>query len=369
MVFWNAGNCAAQTNPGKEFFLTHNMARIAQNQPPHGEYHGVVIIGAGLAGLAAAKTLVEDGVQPLVLESASAPGGRCMTITHETGVFDLGAQFFTVRRPEFRKIAEMWITSGKAREWTRGFPEISGVSELASHPRYCGVKGMCSLVDAVSQKIPVRLNTTVKRVSEGRACWLIEVEGRDRIKADIVLLTPPPPAALRLLNDENTWRMGALLLPLTGVEYIPQIAVAAILDGPSGLPSPGAARVDDRDISWIADNQIKGISPVPAVTIHATKAFSAAHVDTPPDEVGALIAKAAAPLLKNNIISIHTQCWRYGTPANTLQKNYYLVDGRAPIYFASDAFCGGLVEGATLSGIAVGKAIAERVKLASKPAG
>jgi renalase len=345
------------------------MARIAQHQPPHGEYHGVVIVGAGMAGLAAAKILVEKGIQPLVLERATALGGRCMTIVHEGGVFDLGGQFFAIRHPEFRDIADGWLTSGTAREWTRGFPEISGVSELASHPRYCGAKGMRTLAEALAQNIQVRLNTTVKRISEGRACWLIEVEGSKRIKADMVLMTPPPPTALRLISDENTWRMGALLLPLTGVEYIPQIAVAAILDGPSGLPAPGAARVDEPEISWIADNQIKGISPMPAVTIHATKKFAEAHIDTPQEEVGDMVARAAAPLLKSKIVSVHTECWRYGTPANTLQKNFYLVEGRAPLYFAGDAFCGGLIEGATRSGIAAGKAIAERLRLTGKPAG
>jgi len=345
------------------------MARIAQHQPPHGEYHGIVIIGAGVSGLAAAQVLVENGIQPLVLDNAPTPGGRCTTITHAGGVFDLGAQFFAIRHPEFRDIAEGWLASGMVREWTCGFPEISGVSELASHPRYCGAKGMRTLGAALAQNIQLRQNTTVKRISEGRACWLIEVKDSKRIKADMVLLTPPTPAALRLINDENTWRMGALLLPLTGVEYIPQIAVAAILAGPSGLPSPGAARVDSPEISWIADNQIKGISPVPAVTIHTNTKFAEAHIDTPLDEVGDLVAKVAAPMLKNRIVSIHTHCWRYGTPANTLQKNFYLVEGRAPLYFAGDAFCGGLIEGATRSGIAVGKAIAERMKLASKPTG
>ena len=85
---------------------------------------------------------------------------------------------------------------------------------------------------------------------------------------------------------------------------------------------------------------MKGISSAPAITIHASKAFSAAHVNTAPEEVGHLIAEAAAPLLQNKIMSIYPHCWRYGTPANTLQKNFYLVDGRAPLYFAGDAFCG-----------------------------
>lgn len=345
------------------------MARIAQHQPPHGEYHGVVIIGAGMAGLAAARALLDNDIQPLVLERAPEPGGRCSTIIHEGGVFDLGAQFFAVRRPEFHQIADSWIASGKAREWTRGFPEISGVSELASHPRYCGANGMRALADALARNMQIRLNTPVKRISEGRACWLIEVEKGKRIKADIVLLTPPPPVSLRLISDENTWRMGALLLPLTGVEYIPHFAVAAILDGPPNLPAPGAVRVDNPVVSWIADNQKKGISPdTPAITIHATRAFAEAHRNTPLEEAGALLAKAAGPLLKSNIISTYPHRWDYGTPANTLQKNFYLVEGRAPLYFAGDAFCGGLIEGATLSGIAAGKAIAERLRLANNSA-
>jgi len=346
------------------------MARIARHQLPHGEYHGVVIIGAGMAGLAAAQTLQEHDIQPLALECASEPGGRCMTVSHEEGIFDLGAQFFAIRRPEFRRIAEGWIASGKAREWTRGFPEISGVSELASHPRYCGAKGMRSLAEALADKVQIRLNATVKRIVEGRACWLIEVEGSKRIKADIVVLTPPTPASLRLISDENTWRMGALLLPLTGVEYLPQFAIAAILDGPSEIPSPGAARVDDPQVAWIADNHLKKISSIAgSVTIHATTAFAKKHQDVPPEEAGSLLAKAAAPFLKRAITSILSYGWKYGTPANTLQKNFYLVEGRAPLYFAGDAFCGGLIEGATLSGIAVGKAIAERLQLANKPAG
>ncbi|MCK5861636.1 MAG: FAD-dependent oxidoreductase, partial [Candidatus Hydrogenedentes bacterium] len=330
----------------------------------------VVIIGAGMAGLSAARALRDQDIDPLVLERAPEIGGRCATRTHEKGIFDLGAQFFTVRRPEFHDIADSWIASGKAREWTRGFPEISGVSELASHPRYCGANGMCTLADALAKDMQVRLNTPVKRISEGRSCWLIEIKQGKRIKADIVLLTPPPPAALRLISDENTWRMGALLLPLTGVEYIPHFAAAAVLDGPSQLPAPGAARVDDPTISWIADNQQKGISPnTPAITLHATREFAKTHQGTPIKEAGELLAQAAAPFLKNKIISLYPRRWRYGTPENTLQQDFYFVEGRAPLYFAGDAFCGGLVEGATLSGFAAGKAIAKRLHLSNKPVG
>ncbi|HDP35845.1 MAG TPA: hypothetical protein ENN29_12140 [Candidatus Hydrogenedentes bacterium] len=346
------------------------MARISQHQLPHDEYHGVVIVGAGLSGLSAARILLEHDMQPLVLERESHAGGRCMTAVHNGGAYDMGAQFFTVRRPEFQHWTDAWIGAGAVREWTRGFPDISGISERASHPRYCGVAGMSALPDALAKGAQIRLNTSVKRISEGRACWLIDVENGTRIKADIVLLTPPLPAALRLISDENTWRMGALLLPLTGVEYVPCIAAAVALDGPSGLSAPGAIRVDGAVVAWLTDNQIKGISPdAPAVTAHASRAFSERHRDTPLDVVEKLLAEALARFLKSPITSLSAYRWDYGIPANTLQKNFYLVEGRAPLYFAGDAFCGGQIEGATLSGIAAGKAITERLRLSKNTAG
>ncbi len=340
------------------------MARISQHHIPHGEYHGVVIVGAGMAGMAAAHALLEEGVTALTLEAEDRVGGRCATVDFNGGRFDVGAQYFTVRRPEFKPITDYWARRSATRVWSRGFPDISGVSELASHPRYHGVGGMEKLVELLAARTPPRLNTRVKRLVEGRACWLVEVEGQERIKADIVVLTPPLPTALRLISDENTWRMGALLMPLTGIEYLPVMAVAATLDGPSGLPDPGATHVDSPVVAWIADNQMKGVSPdMPAVTIHVTRVFAEAHKEVPLDETGALVARAAAAFLKSRIVAHRTYVWTHGAPLNTLTKSWYCAEGRAPLYFAGDAFGGGLVEGAAISGMAVGRAIAERLKM------
>ena len=56
----------------------------------------VVIIGAGLAGLAAARRLKDRGVSVLVLEARSRVGGRAWSETTEPGLtIDLGAQLFS----------------------------------------------------------------------------------------------------------------------------------------------------------------------------------------------------------------------------------------------------------------------------------
>ena len=48
----------------------------------------------------------------------------------------------------------------------------------------------------------------------------------------------------------------------------------AVLSGPSRLALPGGLAPVGGPVAWIADNQLKGISAEPSVTIHANHAFS-----------------------------------------------------------------------------------------------
>ncbi len=53
-----------------------------------------VVIGAGLAGLAALHALTSSGAEAVCFEKAGVPGGRVITARREGFIFDLGAQFF-----------------------------------------------------------------------------------------------------------------------------------------------------------------------------------------------------------------------------------------------------------------------------------
>lgn len=67
----------------------------------------VAIIGGGLAGLAAAKTLVNAGVKDIViLEADSRIGGRAQTITLEDGFLEIGAQWIHGKHNPIYKFAE-----------------------------------------------------------------------------------------------------------------------------------------------------------------------------------------------------------------------------------------------------------------------
>ncbi|MGA9239128.1 FAD-dependent oxidoreductase [Robiginitalea sp.] len=61
------------------------------------------IIGAGISGLVAARTLEDRGYAPIILESAATPGGRVQTDTEGGVLFDRGFQVLLTAYPQARK--------------------------------------------------------------------------------------------------------------------------------------------------------------------------------------------------------------------------------------------------------------------------
>ena len=60
----------------------------------------VIVVGAGMAGLAAARVLAQAGRRVLVLESSGRTGGRIHTVREAGHAIELGAEFIHGRPPE-----------------------------------------------------------------------------------------------------------------------------------------------------------------------------------------------------------------------------------------------------------------------------
>lgn len=58
-------------------------------------YEQVIVVGAGIAGLAAAWQLKQSGIQVLVLEAEQIVGGRMQSIQIDDALVDSGAQFLS----------------------------------------------------------------------------------------------------------------------------------------------------------------------------------------------------------------------------------------------------------------------------------
>ena len=63
----------------------------------------VVVVGAGLAGLACAQDLAAAGTGVTVLEASDAPGGRVRTDVRDGWQLDRGFQVFNTSYPQVRR--------------------------------------------------------------------------------------------------------------------------------------------------------------------------------------------------------------------------------------------------------------------------
>ncbi|MDO8681849.1 MAG: FAD-dependent oxidoreductase, partial [Acidobacteriota bacterium] len=131
------------------------------------------VVGAGIAGLSAARTLVDAGQQVVVFEKAAGPGGRMATrvvrnVEKSRGTadlaFDHGAQYFTVRDPRFAAAVDQWERDRLIAKWTPRIVSFDGEGWEAvatGVDRYVGLPGMGAIANALAQPLEVRYSTGV----------------------------------------------------------------------------------------------------------------------------------------------------------------------------------------------------------------
>jgi hypothetical protein len=312
----------------------------------------VLVIGAGMAGLSAAAALQKAGRKVLVLDKGKGIGGRMATRRVGRATFDHGAQFVTARDPRFTALLQEARSAGVAVEWCRGF-----TLEADGHTRWRGAPGMSSLANFGSAGLEIVQEKQVAALSQEGDCWLIRITDGEVYSARAVILTAPVPQALALLESGGVLLESVLKTRLSAIQYERCLAVMAVLRGPSSLPAPGGFAPTQGPIAWIADNQLKGISDEPAVTIHATDAFSVAHWDQDRDKTARVLLAAAEEWLGGGIQSFEIHGWRYSKPKQTDSLRCAAVGLSPPLVLAGDAFGGPRVEGAALSGWAAAETV------------
>ncbi len=300
----------------------------------------------------AASTLQQSGQRVLLLDKSRGVGGRLASRRIDGATFDHGAQFITARTPRFTAALSQAREDGAAVEWCHGFAD-----DADGHPRWRGHPGMSAVAKHLARGLTLSLETPVVavRLVEGR--WRAECSTGAVVEANAVVMTAPVPQSLALLDAGGTVLAPAMRARLDAIEYERCLAVMAVLDAPSRLAPPGGLALHDGPIAWIADNQLKGISAEPAVTIHATHDFSLAHWDLDRQESGRILLEAASEHLGAGVKTFQVHGWRYSKPMMLESDLSVRVSESPPLMLAGDAFGGARVEGAALSGWAAAAAL------------
>jgi len=317
----------------------------------------VVVVGAGVAGLTAARYL-NRSFDVVVLDKGRGVGGRLATRRIGDATFDHGAQFITAHTPEFAETVAGWDRAGVARPWFRGRIGPDGIHDPDGHVRFRGVTTMHAIAKHLAGGLDVRVCARVVALVQSVAAWRVRFDDGTELEADAVVLSAPVPQALDLLTAGAVRLSAADVEALRAIRYESCLAVLAPLHGPSGLTEPGAVDPAGGPIDWMADNHLKGVSTVPAITIHATADFSAAHWEAR-DEIAVAGLISAARLGSqpiHDLVQVHR--WRFARPVVIHPDQCLVADGLPPLVFTGDAFGGAKVEGAARSGAAASEAIA-----------
>ena len=102
---------------------------------------------------------------------------------------------------------------------------------------------------------------------------------------------------------------------------------------------------------------MKGISAEPAVTLHATPAFSREHFDRDREATGRALLDAAAPWIGAVVKTFQVHGWRYSKPLQVDESLCVLANQSPPLVLAGDAFATPNVEGAARSGWAAAETL------------
>jgi len=343
----------------------------------------VVVVGAGISGLVAARELQAAGASVTLLDKGRSVGGRLATRRIGDARLDHGAQFFTVRTPAFQRRVDDWIERGLVHVWSHGFGHGSldtGDEDEAApsgdgYPRYVATGGMNSLAKDLAVGLGVEVSTMVFSVRPGTdARWDVVIDDGTVRPADAVIITAPLPQAFSLLvdlawqhddegdaeGDGGSDRSHGVVLDesVFRVDYDRTIGLLCTVDGPTAVPEPGGVQQADPGdggetvFSFIGDNQAKGVSDAPALTFHASPEWSEAHWDDDLDALESQLTEAAQPWLGSaSIVEAQVKKWRLATPRSIWPDPCWsTADGS--IIVAGDAFAGPRVEGAHNSGLA-----------------
>ena len=334
----------------------------------------IAVIGAGIAGLAAARTLQRAGHDVQVFEAAPVPGGRVATQDSPFGGFDSGAQYFTVRDARFAKALEA-TAADIVRRWSanavRVLDEHGRVVEAALPAReahWVAVPAMARLPERWAAPLAaagaLHLATRVTHIARDALApsrWQLHTEGAEpqAVQAgfDAVLWALPPSNVREALLKSE--RLAVLAEPLSEVDVAPcwSLMLAYPNAAQPGLQTLGpqwsAARSTHHRVAWLArESSRPGRTPTERWTVQASAEWSREHLQDDPARIEAKMLKAFTEVTGIYAAPAHTAVhrWRHARTVKPLGQTH-LWDAHTGIGACGDWCIGHRVEDAFLSGL------------------
>jgi renalase len=287
----------------------------------------VIVVGAGIAGLACARELVDAGVAARILERSPVVGGRLASRRINDRYADIGAAYVTADHPAFEGRLQSWRIDGLAHPWTDTF-QVYGAEPATGPMRWSAPGGLHSLAEDLARELDVTLGYEVTALPDD---------------ATTVVLAMPGPQALRIADlaaaREQTWS--------------PALTAVLTYPGRAWADFHGMFVNDHPILATICDDGDRRGDRAPVLVAHSTAGFAQPRLSDPATAAGALAGAVGELLGIADTPQVHVHRWTYAQPA----PGTGLFARAGNVYLAGDAFGRPRVQTAWLSGRAVARAI------------
>ena len=292
-----------------------------------------------MAGLACADVLSSAGHSVQLFDKGRGAGGRMSTRRWQTPIgevtADHGAQYFTARDPEFKRLVRQWSDIGIAVPWPPAGAEA-----------WVGVPGMSAVVKQIARSQTVSWGHLVKSVARRDDGWWLLGERDEAGPFDAVLLAIPAEQAAAILALHDFSMMRTALIARSQ----PCWTGMFVFDRPlGGLPD---VLRDRGNITWAARNNSKPGRPAPECwVVHGSARWSSERLEESAEHIAGLLFaelyEASGSSIPHPVASAAHR-WRYALSAGTGEGALWNSDLRLGV--CGDWLLGPRVECAWLSG-------------------
>lgn len=294
----------------------------------------IAVVGAGLAGVTAARALHEAGHAVQLFDKSRGVGGRMSTRRtswtpdaqrEHALAFDHGAPSFTATDPAFAGFIQDAATFGWVAPWA---PRMAPGSRAETSTRWVASPDMPALCRRLAGELPLHRSATVTglaRVAGGGWQVLVDQAAHPGTFDRVVLAMPPAQAAALLQAHAPTWAMAAREVAMTPCWTVMAVFHQAAPEWDAAAPSTGpvawAARQGSQPGRDAPDNDDNAATATDTQNwvIQASAAWSAQHLEDDAATVSAALLRAfqALPGLAQAEVQWHTSHrWRYSVPRN-----------------------------------------------------
>jgi predicted NAD/FAD-dependent oxidoreductase len=333
----------------------------------------VIVVGAGVAGLACARDLTARRIPNVLLEAERTVGGRCATTRTHGQLVDHGLPFLHAKSGEFGEALNQLDPDGKVLGWPSDVrePRLMSPNDALKPGRRRMARrgGVHEFAEWLARGLDVRLGDAVVALEDLGAAVRVRSASGAAFEAPFVILACPLRATVALAAPlVVTWPGAAARIePLARIRPLPALTVIAgydpaAFDVPFHLWSP----LETTMLHLIVHDSSKREAPRERVLVlHARARYSSEHLGDPPEawrdellwELGEILdRRAEAPRWSE------THVWADARIADHDRQKDGVVfqsEGGASVALVGDAFGHDPgVEGAYFSGLSFAEQIA-----------